>query len=101
MISWSTVVLGWPAAGVGLLLGAFAIAKRSPKIMLASAIFLTPFGLYISGYPIYHVWGPIALLLYFFAPWALHRGSPNLAVVLAMPEGLVALDLARRVLARP
>ena len=48
---WPAVVFGWPAILLAIVLSVVGIAKRSPSVLVTSALIATPFSLFLGGGP--------------------------------------------------
>jgi hypothetical protein len=97
---WPSLVMGWPAVGVSLILFAAGLFSQRPGLVLAGSVMSTPFCLYVSAYPAIRFWGLAVLALNFLSVWASRRGRPIVAGALVLPFVVLAGTLARFVVAQ-
>ncbi len=48
---WPAVVFGWPSILLAIVLSVIGVAKRSPLLLVVSAVIASPFSLYLGGSP--------------------------------------------------
>ncbi len=95
---WPSLVMGWPAVGVSLIMFVAGLLSRRPGLVLAASVISTPFCLYVSAYPAIRAFGLAVLGLNFLSAWASRRGRPILAGALVLPFVVLAGVIARTVL---
>ena len=91
---WPAVIFGWPA--VLLAVAAFGAALLTPRAWLGliGASLAAPFCVFVSGYPLFHRAGQIALAANFLAAYLLHRGRRDVAFTLLLPFLMIVTVLA-------
>lgn len=97
---WPSLVMGWPAVGVSVILFAAGLFSRRPGLVLAACAISTPFCLYVSAYPAFRFWGLSVLVLNVLSVRASRSGRPIVAGALVLPFVVLAGTLARFVLAQ-
>ena len=95
---WPSLVMGWPAVGVSVILFTAGLFNQRPGLVLAASVISTPFCLYVSAYPAIRFWGLVVLALNFLSVWALRRGLSIVAGTLVLPFVMLAGTIARAVL---
>ena len=48
---WPAVVFDWPAILLAIVLSVLGITKKSPAVLVASAVIAIPFSIYLGGNP--------------------------------------------------
>ncbi len=88
-----SLLAGWPAIIVTLLLALAGLLKNNYRLLLGAAIQAVPFSWFLSGFPLLR--SPIFLTpaLIFGAAWAMRHGREMLAWILAVPFFLVVVLL--------
>jgi hypothetical protein len=89
----SSIVLGWPAIVVTVILIVIGLRKTDYRYLVAAAVVAVPFSWALSGFPI--VRSPIFLVpvLIFGSAWATHRGRDMVAWLFAIPVFLFVILL--------
>ena len=64
--SWS-VLLGWPAVGLSVLVAAFGLVRRRPRPLLVAAALVGPISAYLALTPRFFVWGLFPVGVYLVA----------------------------------
>jgi len=91
---WPAVIFGWPA--VFLAVAAFGVALLTPRTWMGfiGASLAAPFCLFVSGYPLFHRAGQVALAANVLAAYLLHRGRRDMAFTLLLPFMMIVTVLA-------
>ena len=48
---WPAYVFGWPAILLAISLSALGVIKKSPAVLVSSAVIATPFSIFLGGNP--------------------------------------------------
>ena len=91
---WSAGVVGWPAVAAAV--AAFSLAFFTTRTWFGfiGAAFAAPFCLFVSGYPLFHWGGLVALAANFVAAYLLYRGRPDVAFTALVPFMMIVTVLA-------
>ena len=95
---WPSLVMGWPAVGVSLIVFATGLISRRSGLVLAGSVVSAPFCLFVSGYPRIGAFGLVVLGLNFLSVWASRQGRPLVAGALVLPFVVLAGIIAATVL---
>ncbi len=82
---WPAVVFGWPAILLAIVLSVAGIAKRSPSVLVASAVIATPFSLFLGGSPRFGWLGFMIPVLLLGASVAVRYRRVEIAWLLLVP----------------
>ncbi len=82
---WPAVVFGWPSILLALVLSVIGIAKKSPLLLVVSAVVATPFSLYLGGSPRFGWLGFIIPVLLLGASVAVRYRRVEIAWLLLVP----------------
>jgi len=88
------IIFGWPFIIASLILSIMGVAARSPKFLVASAMFFMPPSLYLSGFPSIRF---LAYLLPFFILGAAYFVGKNrlwISWLMLLPPIAVSVWLA-------
>ena len=88
-----SLLVGWPAILVTVILALIGLIKRDYRFLLAAAILALPYAWFLSGFPV--IRSPAFLLptLLFGSSYTLFRGREMFAWLLAIPFFLAILLL--------
>ena len=82
---WPAVVFGWPAILLAIVLSVVGIAKRSPSVLVTSALIATPFSLFLGGGPRFGWLGFMIPVLLLGASVAVRYRRVEIAWLLLVP----------------
>ena len=77
--------IGWPSILLALVLSVIGVAKRSPLLLVVSAVVATPFSLYLGGSPRFGWLGFIIPVLLLGASVAVRYRRVEIAWLLLVP----------------
>ena len=86
--NWITIIIGWPAIVLAVVLAMFAIAKNKPLLLIITALLLAPITIYLAGSPRFN-WMAAAIPLFLLATgFAVRRRRSIMAWCLFAPIAL-------------
>ena len=88
-----SLLVGWPAILVTLILAAIGLIKNNYRFLLGAAILAVPFSWFLSGFPIIRSPAFLLPLLLLGSSYAMFRTREMLAWLLAVPFFLMILLL--------
>jgi hypothetical protein len=88
-----SLLVGWPAIVVTLILAAVGLIRNNYQYLLAAAILAFPFSWFLSGFPIIRSPAFLLPLLLLGSSYAMFRTREMLAWLLAIPFFLMILLL--------
>jgi hypothetical protein len=88
-----SLLVGWPAIVVTLILAAIGLIKNNYRFLLGAAILAVPFSWFLSGFPIIRSPAFLLPLLLLGSSYAMFRTREMLAWLLAVPFFLMILLL--------
>ena len=91
---WPAVVFGWPAVVAALAAYGCAFLTTRASLGFLGALIATPFCVFVSGYPMFHWAGPVALGANFLSAYVLYRGRRDVAFTVLLPFMMVVTLLA-------
>ena len=93
-MSWSGIVLGWPAVLAAF--GAYGVAFVTTHAWsgFIGAVIAAPFCVIVSGYPMFAAAGQVTLAANVLAAFLLYRGRREVAFAALVPFMVVSTALA-------
>jgi hypothetical protein len=88
-----SILVGWPAIVVTVILAIIGLVKNNYRYLLAAAILAFPFSWFLSGFPIIQSPAFLLPLLLFGSSYTMFRGREMFAWLLAIPFFLAILLL--------
>jgi hypothetical protein len=88
MTPWQSIfylLFSWPGVYASLCLATAGLLFKSPKMLVAGALLVVPFGLYTSTFVGLYGLPLVTLALYLAAPLLLRRGRLMAAALLVFP----------------
>ena len=79
--SWP-LLLFWPAVALSVLVAAFGLARRRPRLLLVAAALAGPASAYLALTPRFFVWGLFPVGVYLVAAVATRRNHRELGAAL-------------------
>ncbi len=95
---WPAVVFGWPAIGLAIVLSVLGIIKKSPALLVVSAVIATPLSFYLGGSPRVGWFGFMIPVLLMGAGVAVRYRQAQIAWLLLVPVLVVVGWVASLVL---
>ncbi len=75
----------WPFMLTSIVFSVIGITLKKPILLVVSAILIIPMSLYLSGYPLFNVWGMLFPLCYIGSAIAIKRNKVGLSIAVAVP----------------
>ena len=91
---WPTIVFGWPAAVLSLSLFGLALLTTHAWLGFIGAAIAAPFCADVSGYPLFHWAGHLALAANFVSAYCLRIGRRDVAFTMLLPFMIILTVLA-------